>query len=475
MSGNTNTADGLSVDVKNVVADLASKLSSKAKIVTQQDEGWNALFERWSDLAKQTPAAIVAVANEADVQEAVKLCLTHGVKFVPKSGGHSLWSTIGAEGIVIDLSTLNAVVVDKEAGTVTLGGGAQIKDAIAPLYEAGLCVPFGTANTVGAIPQAVNGGLTIFSGILGQTSDAILSARLVTATGDLVTASSTSNPDLLYAIKGAGTYFGLITSLTFRATPLSVLNSPDGTLWKATAPFPASRIADLIGALAPLAALPDPRASGAMIITKSPHGDGSTIVLASLVFFGSSEDANAHFASVKALGPFVWGEKRVSYAHVNDDFDPFCVPGGFKKHTIAGVPRVPGDPAVWEAEVKAYEAMVEKAGKQASRTMVCLMWVGRGEAGRWAESAFGHRGVAAWIEAVIWYTDKETAETVQDWQVEALNIVTDTYEIGEVETFQNSSRETPIETRFPGEGRLEKLTALKKEWDPVGVFTNVFL
>ncbi|KAL5345640.1 hypothetical protein ACLOAV_009394 [Pseudogymnoascus australis] len=426
MSGNTNTADGLSVDVRNVVTDLTLKLSSKAKIVTEQGEDWNALFERWSDLGKQTPAAIVSVATEADVQETVKVCLAHGVKFVPKAGGHSLWSTIGAEGIVIDLSSLNAVVVDKEAGTVTLSGGAQIKDAVAPLYAAGLCAPFGTANTVGAIPQAVNGGLTIFSGLLGQTSDAILSARLITAAGDLITASATSHPDLLYAIKGAGTYFGLITSLTLRATPLSILNSPNGTLWKTTAPFPASRISDLIAALAPLAASPDPRASGAMIITKSPHGDGSTIVLTSLVFFGSDEDANAHFASVRALGPFVWGEKRVP---------------------------VPGDPRVWEAEVAAYEAMIEKAGAQASRSM----------------------GVAAWVESVIWYTDEGTAGTVSDWQVESLNIVTDGYGLGEVETFQNSTRETPIETRFPGEGRLEKLTALKKEWDPLGVFTDVLL
>ncbi|KFZ10799.1 hypothetical protein V502_07907, partial [Pseudogymnoascus sp. VKM F-4520 (FW-2644)] len=368
MSGTTNTASGLNVAVKKVVTDLASKLSSNAKIVTEQDEEWNALLERWSDIGKQTPAAIVSVATEADVQETVKQCLSHGVKFVPKAGGHSLWSTIGAEGLVIDLTAFNAVVVDKESGTVTVSGGSQIKDAIAPLFEAGLCSPFGTANTVGAVPQAVNGGLTIFSGLLGQTSDAILSARLVTATGDLLAVSSTSHPELLYAIKGAGTYFGLVTSLTLRASPLSTLSS-DGTIWKTTAPFPASRISDVIGALAPLASSPDPRASGALIITKSPQGDGSTIVLASLIFFGSSEDANAHFASIKALGPFVWGEKRVSYAHVNDDFDPFCATGGFKRHVVAGVPGVPGDPAIWEAEAKAYEALIEKAGAQAARSM----------------------------------------------------------------------------------------------------------
>lgn len=290
-----------------------------------------------------------------------------------------------------------------------------------------------------------------------------------------MTVSSTSNPELLYAIKGAGTYFGLITSLTLRASPFSALNSSDGTIWKAAAPFPTSRIGEVIAAFAPLAASPDPRALGAMVITKSPQGDGSTVLVASLGFFGSSEDANAHFASIKALGPFIWGEQRVPYSNITDEFDAFCVNGGFKKHAAAGVPRVPGDAAVWEAEVKAYEAFVEKAGPQAAHSFVCLTYVGRGDVGRWEESAFGHRGVAAWAEAIVWYTEEGTAEDARDWQAEALRLVTEGYEVGEVESFQNATRETPIESRYPGDGRLEKLTALKKKWDPNGVFTDVFL
>lgn len=75
------------------------------------------------------------------------------MKFVPKAGGHSIWSSIGADGIVIDLSNLTAVSVDKEASTVTLSAGSQIKDTIAPLSEAGLCAPFGGAKTVGAVSQ----------------------------------------------------------------------------------------------------------------------------------------------------------------------------------------------------------------------------------------------------------------------------------------------------------------------------------
>jgi FAD/FMN-containing dehydrogenase len=77
------------------------------------------------------------------------------VKFVPKAGGHSLYSTIGADGVIVDLTALNAVVIDKEAGTVTISGGSQIKDALAPLFEAGFCAPFGMGNTVGAVSQGL--------------------------------------------------------------------------------------------------------------------------------------------------------------------------------------------------------------------------------------------------------------------------------------------------------------------------------
>ena len=58
---------------------------------------------------------------------------------------------------------------------------------------------------------------------------------------------------------------------------------------------------------------------------------------------------------------------------------------------------------------------------------------------------------------------------------EAARIGIEWFEKGEVHTFQNATRETPIETRFPGDVRLAKLKALKREWDPEGVFANVFL
>ena len=69
----------------------------------------------------------------------VKLATEHGIPFVPKSGGHSQWSTIGSEGIIVDLSYYKNVVVNKSAQTVKIQGGVVNKDVIEALYAEGLC------------------------------------------------------------------------------------------------------------------------------------------------------------------------------------------------------------------------------------------------------------------------------------------------------------------------------------------------
>jgi FAD/FMN-containing dehydrogenase len=69
----------------------------------------------------------------------VKLAIEHGIPFVPKSGGHSKWSTIGSEGIIIDLSNYKNVIVNKSAQTVQIQGGVVNREVIEALYAEGLC------------------------------------------------------------------------------------------------------------------------------------------------------------------------------------------------------------------------------------------------------------------------------------------------------------------------------------------------
>lgn len=86
-----------------------------------------------------------------------------------------------------------------------------------------VCTALGNGNTVGAIGYFLGGGVSIVSSVLGYGSDQIVSARMVSAEGDLIDVTQVKHPDLLWAIRGAGQFFGLITELTIQCHPLSAL------------------------------------------------------------------------------------------------------------------------------------------------------------------------------------------------------------------------------------------------------------
>ena len=104
-------------------------------------------------------------------------------------------------------------------------------------------------NTVGAIPYFLGGGNNLFLATTGYASDNIIAARVVTASGDLMSADSTNNEDLFWALRGAGVHFGLVTSVTVRTYPLSTLESPSGALWSEAFFFPLDRAAEVAEAV----------------------------------------------------------------------------------------------------------------------------------------------------------------------------------------------------------------------------------
>lgn len=89
----------------------------------------------------------------------------------------------------------------------------------------------GTCDKVGVTGAMLGGGLGPIQGVHGMMIDNLLSARMITAEGKLVTASEIENPDLFWALRGAGQRFGLVTSVTFKTHDLATLGSKDGSIW----------------------------------------------------------------------------------------------------------------------------------------------------------------------------------------------------------------------------------------------------
>lgn len=138
------------------LASLKDVISPDSTVLTDpKNDAFQELLKRWSDIDKQIPGAIVLPTSEVECQKIVSPCLASAglgsdritqvkwavdasVPFVTKSGGHSSWSTIGSDGVIIDLSEYSGVEVDRAAKTATLVGGVSTKQAAVALAEEGL-------------------------------------------------------------------------------------------------------------------------------------------------------------------------------------------------------------------------------------------------------------------------------------------------------------------------------------------------
>ncbi len=171
-----------------------------------------------------TPAAVVTVTSAADVQKAMAFAAANNLKVAPRSGGHSYVGASTANGtMVLDLRQLPGEInYDAATGQVTVTPATSLYAIHQALAAAGRGIPTGICPTVGAAGHALGGGLGAQSRHAGLMSDALTSASVVLPGGQAVTASATSHPDLLWALRGGGGgNFGVTTSLTFATFPTS--------------------------------------------------------------------------------------------------------------------------------------------------------------------------------------------------------------------------------------------------------------
>ncbi len=169
-----------------------------------------------------TPAAVVTVTSAADVQKAMAFAAANNLKVAPRSGGHSYVGASTANGtMVLDLRQLPGEInYDAATGQVTVTPATSLYAMHQALAAAGRGIPTGICPTVGAAGHALGGGLGAQSRHAGLMSDALTSASVVLPGGQAVTASATSHPDLLWALRGGGGgNFGVTTSLTFATFP----------------------------------------------------------------------------------------------------------------------------------------------------------------------------------------------------------------------------------------------------------------
>ena len=125
--------------VQSQITALKDIVNPDCAILTDPAEAnFQEYSKRWTDIGRESPAAIVLPRREDDIQKVVQWAVKSSIPFVAKSGGCSEWSTIGGNGLVIDLTHYSAVEVDAKARTGTIRGGVTQKEVAVRLAEEGL-------------------------------------------------------------------------------------------------------------------------------------------------------------------------------------------------------------------------------------------------------------------------------------------------------------------------------------------------
>ncbi|KAL4923493.1 uncharacterized protein BDV17DRAFT_285393 [Aspergillus undulatus] len=213
----------------DIRVNLMTQLSENADIIFPDEEIFDNATERWSYYHPPSFTVVVEVAEEEDVAKAIRYANSQDLPFLAVNGGHGAISSLSNmdHGMQIWLHKLNSVVIAEDGQTATFGGGITSYELIRALYQEGKHTVHGVCECVSYLGPALGGGHGALQGKHGMASDQIVSLRLATADGEIITVSEDEgDEDLWWAVRGAGHNFGVVTSVTSK-----IFDVPDDGLW----------------------------------------------------------------------------------------------------------------------------------------------------------------------------------------------------------------------------------------------------
>jgi hypothetical protein len=219
--------------VKNLDSALIESLASqlRGEIILPQDELYDEARKVDNAMIDKHPGMFVMCVDVADVLYAVNFGRENNLLVSVRGGEHNAGGLgLCDDGMVIDLSGLKFVLVNTKDNTVKVGGGNIWGEVDHATHPFGLAIPAGIISTTGVGGLTLGGGIGHLSRKYGLTIDNLLAADMVLADGSFVTVNSEQNSDLFWAIRGGGGNFGIVTTFTFQAHPVTnVFGGP--TLW----------------------------------------------------------------------------------------------------------------------------------------------------------------------------------------------------------------------------------------------------
>lgn len=273
-----------------------------------QDDGWHEAASPWNRAIVQRPAAVAVPAHVADVQRIMQAARDAGLGVAVQPSGHGPHGGDLQDCILIRTNSFDELVVDAESGTARVGAGVHWGRLLAALEGTGLVALAGSNPTINIVGFLLGGGHSPLGRTYGLAANSVLAVEMVTANGESVRVTGEGDDELLWALKGGGGQFGVVTTIEFRLH--SALEG--GTLYGGKLTFPAAVAIPVLRAMVDVAvSAPEPVSISAvmMVLPDLPMVPeplrGQQIVTVDIVSQLGREATERVIEPIRTAGPVV--------------------------------------------------------------------------------------------------------------------------------------------------------------------------
>lgn len=416
----------------------------------------------YQEFAARRPRAVIEVVDAPDVSRVVGYARETGIELAVRAGGHSIMGHSSSDGgLVLDLSRLKDIDVDRETRTAWAGAGLLAGEYTAEVGKHGLITGFGDTPSVGIAGITLGGGVGFLHRKLGLTLDNLLGAEIVTADGAIRHVDEESDPDLFWAIRGGGGNFGVVTKLHYHLHPLpTVLGGmmvlpatprlvADFVEWAREADDDLSVIGG-IAVAPPLPFLPD-------------HVHGELVLMAMLAHAGEGGVAEGEVGRLRSLGtPLVDTVQEMPFTDIYEGEE-----GPPQPVAISGRSLLSDGFSVEHAE----QVIASLRSATADMNVVQIRVLG-GEVARVPAdaTAFAHRDRAMIINVAAVYSEPARRDEHEAW-VEGLQEQVRVGPRGAYLNFHADDSSQAMRDLYPG-STWERLVDVKTKYDQDNIFRS---
>ncbi len=448
------------VSIASGFRDLESALAGKL-ITAESDEYGQARKVQNIDFDRH-PLAIVRAANTQDVSFAIRFARRHGLRVAVRSGGHSVAGhSMVDDAIVVDLSHMKGIEIDPATGVARVQPGVTSGQLAPVAAQHGLAISTGDTSSVGFGGLATGGGIGFMVRKHGLTIDHMLAAEVVTADGEIITASKDEHPELFWAIRGGGGNLGVVTEFTFQLKQVGTILGGDLLL-------PASREV-IRGYLDYTVNAPDGLSTIAHVMHAPPApfvpADmvGSLVLAIIVCWTGDLQEGEAAVAPLRSLAtPVADTVRPMSYPDIYLSTEHQAAPHGAVLRTMFA-------DELSDDTLDAFIRGIQWASSPYS--VVHLRGLG-GQMSRVSKdaTAFAHRDRRYMMAIIaVWLDPNEDAAPHHAWAEDLWNQVRQEG-IGAYVNFVGDEGEDRIRDAYPSE-TYERLARVKQAYDPANVFS----